>query len=176
MLTVPLAVWGTMAGLRAATVGADTFGLWETRGRLNIYSQIGMAILIGLATKNGILVVEFTNQLRARGIAFDDAIREAARNRLRPILMTGISTALGALPLVLGSGPGSGGRRAIEIVVFTGVTTATFLTLFVVPVAYSVLGRHTKLPGARDREIDALEAAAPELDTLVVRHEGAVGR
>jgi len=159
MLSVPLAVSGALAGLYAATVGADTFGLWETRGSLNIYSQIGMTILIGLATKNGILLVEFTNQLRARGIAFDEAIRQAARGRLRPILMTGISTALGALPLVLGSGPGSGGRRAIGIVVFTGVLTATFLTLFVVPVAYSILGRRTTLPGAREREIDALEAS-----------------
>jgi multidrug efflux pump len=77
--------------------------------------------------------------------------------------MTGISTALGALPLVLGSGPGSGGRRAIGIVVFTGVLTATFLTLFVVPVAYSILGRRTKLPGAREREIDALEASSGAL-------------
>jgi multidrug efflux pump len=163
MLSVPLAVSGALAGLYGATLGAESLGLWETRGSLNIYSQIGMTILIGLATKNGILLVEFTNQLRARGIAFDDAIREAARGRLRPILMTGISTALGALPLVLGSGPGSGGRRAIGIVVFTGVLTATFLTLFVVPVAYSILGRRTKLPGAREREIDALEASSGAL-------------
>jgi multidrug efflux pump len=158
MLSVPLAVSGALAGLQGATIGADALGWWETRGSLNIYSQIGMTILIGLATKNGILLVEFTNQLRAKGVAFDEAVREAARGRLRPILMTGISTALGALPLVLGSGPGSGGRRAIGIVVFTGVLTATFLTLFVVPVAYATLARRTKLPGEREREIDAFEA------------------
>jgi multidrug efflux pump len=158
MLTVPLAVSGALAGLHMATLGSDLFGWWETKGSLNIYSQIGMTILIGLAAKNGILLVEFTNQLRARGVAFDLAVREAATGRLRPILMTGISTALGALPLVLGSGPGSGGRRAIGIVVFAGVMTATFLTLFVVPVAYSFLARRTKLPGERDREVEALEA------------------
>jgi multidrug efflux pump len=108
--------------------------------------------------------VEFANQLRARGVEFHQAIREAARSRLRPILMTGISTALGALPLVLGSGPGSGGRRAIGVVVFAGVLTATFLTLFVVPVAYSVLARRTGVPGERERELDALESVpgAPE--------------
>lgn len=158
MLTVPLAVSGALAGLHAATVGARSFGWWETTGSLNIYSQIGMTILIGLATKNGILLVEFANQLRGRGVAFQQAVREAARSRLRPILMTGISTALGALPLVLGSGPGSGGRRAIGIVVFAGVLTATFLTLFVVPVAYSVLARRTQRPGERERAIDELAA------------------
>ena len=166
MLTVPLAVSGALAGLHAATVGAKSFGLWETTGSLNIYSQIGMTILIGLAAKNGILLVEFTNQLRARGMAFDDAIRQAASGRLRPILMTGISTALGALPLVLGSGPGSGGRRAIGIVVFAGVLTATFLTLFVVPVAYGVLARRTKLPGERERELEALEASTADEHSL----------
>ena len=159
MLTVPLAVSGALAGLRLASVGAEQLGWWETTGSLNIYSQIGMTILIGLAAKNGILLVEFANQLRARGADFDEAVREAATARLRPILMTGISTALGALPLVLGSGPGSGGRRAIGIVVFSGVLTATFLTLFVVPVAYSILARRTEIPGARERELDALEAS-----------------
>lgn len=160
MLTVPLAVSGALAGLYAATWGAESLGLWETRGSLNIYSQIGMTILIGLAAKNGILLVEFTNQLRARGVDFDEAVRQAAHGRLRPILMTGISTALGALPLVLGSGPGSGGRRSIGIVVFAGVLTATFLTLFVVPVAYRTLARRTGRPGEREREIDTLEQSA----------------
>ncbi|HKK53571.1 MAG TPA: efflux RND transporter permease subunit [Myxococcota bacterium] len=163
MLTVPLAVAGALAGLYATTIGAERLGWWETTGTLNIYSQIGMTILIGLAAKNGILLVEFANQLRGRGVAFEEAVREAARSRLRPILMTGISTALGALPLVLGSGPGSGGRRAIGIVVFTGVLSATFFTLFVVPVAYSVLARRTKRPGEREREIDRLEAELGDL-------------
>jgi len=157
MLTVPLAVSGGLAGLWLASLGAD-FGLWETRGTLNIYSQIGMTILIGLAAKNGILLVEFANQLRSRGLAFDEAIREAARARLRPILMTSIATALGAFPLVIGSGPGSGGRRAIGIVVFAGVLVATFLTLFVVPVAYALFARRTAVPGELDRRVDAIEA------------------
>ena len=159
MLTVPLAVSGGLAGLYLTTLGADVFGLWETRGTLNIYSQIGMTILIGLAAKNGILLVEFANQLRARGRDFDAAIREAARARLRPILMTSIATALGAFPLVVGSGPGSGGRRAIGIVVFAGVLVATFLTLFVVPVAYSLFARRTAVPGELDRRVDEIEAA-----------------
>jgi multidrug efflux pump len=168
MLTVPLAVSGGLAGLYFTTVGADVLGLWETRGTLNIYSQIGMTILIGLAAKNGILLVEFTNQLRAQGIAFDTALRDAAKARLRPILMTSISTALGAFPLVIGSGPGSGGRRAIGIVVFAGVVVATFLTLFVVPVAYSIFARRTAVPGELDREVDSIEAA-PAVGALTGR-------
>ncbi len=159
MLTVPLAVAGGLAGLWLTTVGADRLGLWETRGTLNIYSQIGMTILIGLAAKNGILLVEFANQLRAQGIAFETALREASKARLRPILMTSISTALGAFPLVIGAGPGSGGRRAIGIVVFAGVLVATFLTLFVVPVAYALFARRTAVPGELDRQVDAIEAA-----------------
>ena len=168
MLTVPLAVSGGLAGLWLTTLGADRFGFWETRGTLNIYSQIGMTILIGLAAKNGILLVEFTNQLRAQGRAFDVALRDAAHARLRPILMTSISTALGAFPLVIGAGPGSGGRRAIGIVVFAGVLVATFLTLFVVPVAYSLFARRTAIPGELDRAVDALEAL-PTAEALTGR-------
>ena len=108
--------------------------------------------------KNSILLVEFTNQLRAQGRDFETAVREAARARLRPILMTSISTALGAFPLVIGSGPGSSARRAIGIGVFAGVVVATFLTLFVVPVAYSLFARRTAVPGELDREVDAIEA------------------
>ncbi len=160
MLTVPLAVSGGLAGLYLTSVGSEVFGLWETRGTLNIYSQIGMTILIGLAAKNGILLVEFANQLRSQGRDFEAAIREAARARLRPILMTSISTALGAFPLVIGSGPGSGGRRAIGIVVFSGVLVATFLTLFVVPVAYSLFAGRTAVPGELDRQVDEIEAAS----------------
>ncbi|MCA9502232.1 MAG: efflux RND transporter permease subunit [Spirochaetaceae bacterium] len=171
MLTVPLAVAGALAGLHLATLGAHA-GLWHTTGSLNIYSQIGMTILIGLAAKNGILLVEFTNQLRAQGIAFERAIREAARARLRPILMTGISTALGALPLVLGSGPGSGGRRAIGIVVFAGVLSATFLTLFVVPVAYSFVARRTHTPGELDQALDELDRSTPAVVGLGGELEG----
>ncbi|MGE4651336.1 MAG: efflux RND transporter permease subunit, partial [Myxococcota bacterium] len=135
-------------------------GLQLTGGSLNVYSQIGMTILIGLAAKNGILIVEFANRLRAQGKDFDEAVREAARTRMRAILMTGISTALGALPLVLGTGPGSGGRQAIGIVVFAGVVFATFLTLFVVPVAYSMLGRRTQAPDTIAKRLESYEAEA----------------
>jgi multidrug efflux pump len=149
MLTVPLAVAGGLLGLVL------------TDGTLNIYSQIGMTILIGLAAKNGILIVEFANQLRAQGRGFDQAVVEAARTRLRPILMTGISTAIGALPLVLASGAGSGGRQTIGVVVFGGVLFATLFTLVVVPVAYSVLARGTKLPGTVERQLERYEGAEP---------------
>ena len=151
MLTVPLAIVGALAGL------------WLTDGSLNIYSQIGMTILIGLAAKNGILIVEFANQLRGRGLAFEEAVVEASRTRLRPILMTGISTAFGALPLIVGAGPGSGGRNAIGVVVFTGVLFATFFTIFVVPVAYAVVARRTQLPGAVERQLEAYSQADPGL-------------
>ena len=119
---------------------------FRTQGR---YAPIACASRPGAST---------ANQLRSQGREFDVAIREAARARLRPILMTSIATALGAFPLVIGSGPGSGGRRAIGIVVFTGVLVATFLTLFVVPVAYSLFARRTAVPGELDRQVDAIEA------------------
>ena len=148
LLSVPLAVVGALVGLQLSG------------GSLNVYSQIGMTILIGLSAKNGILIVEFANRLRAQGKDFDEAVREAARTRMRPILMTGISTALGALPLVLGTGPGSGGRQAIGVVVFAGVIFATFLTLFVVPVAYSLLGRRTQAPDTIAKRLESYEAEA----------------
>jgi multidrug efflux pump len=150
MLTVPLAIAGALAGL---VVAGES---------LNIYSQIGMTILIGLAAKNGILIVEFANQLRAQGIPFQEAVEEASRTRLRPILMTGISTALGALPLILGTGPGSGGRQSIGIVVFAGVLFATFFTIFVVPVAYALVARRTQLPGAVEQRLEGYELADVE--------------
>ena len=100
-------------------------------------------MLIGLATKNGILVVEFANQLRDEGLAFREAVLEASVLRLRPILMTGLSTSLGALPLVFAQGAGAEGRLAIGVVVLSGVTIATFTTLLVVPAAYGLIGRFT---------------------------------
>ncbi len=146
MLTVPLAIAGAL------------FGLWSLGGTINIYSQIGMTILIGLAAKNGILIVEFTNQLRAEGHDFRRAIIEAAETRLRPILMTGLSTAIGALPLMLGGGAGSGGRFSIGVTVFAGVSFATLFTLFVVPVAYDLVARRTSLPGSVARQLERLDA------------------
>jgi len=134
MLTVPLAVAGGL------------FGLYMTGSSLNIYSQIGLIILIGLAAKNGILIVEFANQLRDEGMDVRAATLEAAATRFRPILMTGVSTAIGALPLVLSSGPGAESRITIGVVIFTGVLVATLFTLFVVPAAYAAAGKYTKTP------------------------------
>ncbi|MFT5082730.1 MAG: multidrug efflux pump [Lentisphaeria bacterium] len=134
MLTVPLAVAGGL------------FGLYVTGSTLNIYSQIGLIMLVGLAAKNGILIVEFANQLRDEGVEFSRAIVDAAQIRLRPILMTGVTTAAGSVPLILSSGAGAETRTVIGIVVLSGVIFATFFTVFLVPVAYSVLARRTGSP------------------------------
>ena len=141
MLTVPLAMAGGL------------FGLYLTGNTLNLYSQIGLVMLVGLAAKNGILIVEFTNQLRDRQMSFYRAVLQAAEIRLRPIVMTGITTAAGAVPLILSSGAGSETRMVIGVVVLAGVISATLFTLFVVPVAYSVLARRTSLPGAIERRL-----------------------
>ena len=143
MLTVPLAVGGAL------------LGLWLTGNSLNIYSQIGLIMLVGLAAKNGILIVEFVNQLRDEGHPFDDALLEASAIRLRPILMTGITTAAGSIPLILSFGAGAETRLVIGVVVASGVTAATFLTLFLVPVAYSLLARNTGSPGDVTRRLEA---------------------
>ncbi|MGW8205620.1 MAG: efflux RND transporter permease subunit, partial [Hyphomicrobiaceae bacterium] len=142
MLTVPLAMAGGLAGL------------YLTGGTLNIYSQVGLIALVGLAAKNGILIVEFSNQLRDEGMAFDEALIEASRVRLRPILMTGITTVAGAVPLMLSFGAGAETRVVIGVVVMAGVSVATIMTLFVVPVAYSMIARHTGSPGDVQRRLD----------------------
>ncbi len=142
MLSVPLAITGALAGLYY-------FG-----GSLNIYTQVGLIMLVGLAAKNGILIVEFVNQLRDGGMPFREAILEAASIRLRPIVMTGITTAAGSLPLILSSGAGSETRAAIGTVIFAGVLAATFFTLIIVPVAYYLLARKTGSPGDVARALD----------------------
>lgn len=146
MLTVPLAAAGGL------------FGLVMAGSSLNIYSQIGLIILIGVAAKNGILIVEFANQLRDQGRSIHDAIIEASTLRLRPIIMTSIATAFGALPLVLWQGAGAGSRQTIGVVIFAGAMFATLLTLFVVPVIYGVLARFTKSPEYTSRKIEEWEA------------------
>src|SRR5688572_29825457 len=123
MMTVPLAITGALAAMTLAGV------------TLNVYSQIGLVMLIGLITKNGILIVEFTNQLRERGMAKLDALVEASSLRLRPILMTSAATVLGAVPLAVTTGAGSESRSAIGWVVVGGVAIGTIFTLFVIPVA-----------------------------------------
>ena len=132
MLTVPLAVTGGLAAL--ALTGQS----------LNIYSQIGMILLIGLMTKNGILIVEFSNQLRERGYSVRDAVIEASVMRLRPILMTSIAMIGGAIPLAWSTGAGAEARNAIGTVIVGGVTLSTLLTVLVVPSIYLLIGGYTK--------------------------------
>jgi multidrug efflux pump len=150
MLTVPLAALGGL------------FGLLIAGSTINTYSEIGLIILIGVAAKNGILIVEFANQLRDRGLEVREAIIEAASLRLRPIVMTSISAAFGAIPLVVWAGPGSGSRNTIGVVIFTGSIFATMLTLFVVPVFYDLLARFTKSPDWMTRQIEAYEEEAAQ--------------
>jgi multidrug efflux pump len=155
MTTVPLAVSGALIGLTA-------FG-----SSINIFSQIGAIILIGLAAKNGILIVEFANQLRDRGMEFKEAIVEASRIRLRPVLMTGLCTAFGATPLLLATGAGAESRQSIGAVVFFGVTCAVFLTLIVVPAVYSLVARKSHSPEYISQMIEKLRKTAPaEISTL----------
>lgn len=146
MLTVPLAAAGGL------------FGLLMAGSSLNIYSQIGLIILIGIAAKNGILIVEFANQLRDQGRSIREAIIESSALRLRPIIMTSIATSFGALPLALWQGAGAGSRQTIGVVIFVGAIFATILTLFVVPVIYGALARFTRSPEYTTRKIEEWEA------------------
>jgi len=129
MLAVPLALAGAL------------FWLWYFHQTLNIFSQIGMIMLIGLVTKNGILIVEFANQRRARGREIDQAIQDAAVARFRPVLMTNLSTMLGILPIALALGAGSASRVPMGVAVIGGLSVGTLLTLYVVPAMYSYLSR-----------------------------------
>jgi multidrug efflux pump len=106
---------------------------------INIYSQVGLITLVGLIAKNGILIVEFANQLQIRGLTKAMAVREASLTRLRPVLMTSAATVFGHLPLVLATGPGAAARNSIGMVLVTGMTVGTIFTLFVVPVFYSLI-------------------------------------
>ncbi|SEK51879.1 multidrug efflux pump [Colwellia chukchiensis] len=141
MLTVPLALVGALVGLNFMGMS------------LNIYSQIGIVMLIGLAAKNGILIVEFANQLRDKGHSFEEALIAAARQRLRPIVMTTFTTVTSAIPLVLAVGPGAESRMVIGVVIFAGVSIASIFTLFIVPGAYYWLCRHTGSPQRISQEI-----------------------
>jgi multidrug efflux pump len=126
---------------------------------LNIYSQVGLITLVGLVSKNGILIVQFANQLRETGAAKLDAVIEAAATRLRPILMTTAATVVGHFPLVLATGPGAGARNSIGIMLVSGMIIGTFFTLFVVPAIYLLV--------ARGRVPALAEAAMPELAEAV---------
>lgn len=142
LMTVPLAMAGALAGLLL------------TGQTLNIFTQIGLIMLVGLAAKNGILIVEFVNQLRDEGREFRDALVEASSLRLRPILMTSITAMAGAVPLILTGGAGSETRSAIGIVIFFGVAAATVFTLFIVPVAYQIISRRTGSPHDVERQLE----------------------
>jgi multidrug efflux pump len=142
MLTVPLAIGGAL------------LGLYLSGQTLNLYSQIGLIMLIGLAAKNGILIVEFANQLRDAGQEFHAALLEATEVRFRPIVMTGITTAAGSIPLLLSAGPGSETRAVIGTVILYGVLAATLFTLFIVPVAYDLLARRTGSPQQLARRLE----------------------
>ena len=145
MLTVPIAVLGGL------------FGLLMFGSSINTYSQIGLIILVGIAAKNGILIVEFANQLRDDGLSIREAVIESASLRLRPIIMTSIAAAAGALPLILEGGAGGEARKTIGVTIFFGAIFATLVTLFVVPVFYNLLARFTKSPMATARRIEAFE-------------------
>ena len=140
--TVPLAVGGGLVGL--AITGTT----------LNLYSQIGIVMLVGLAAKNGILIVEFANQLRDEGKEIVEAVQEAATRRLRPILMTSIATVFGTIPLALASGAGGAARSAIGVVIVFGVTLATLITLILIPIIYARLARYTGSPEAVTRKLE----------------------
>ncbi|GAA5189241.1 efflux RND transporter permease subunit [Ferrimonas gelatinilytica] len=148
MLTVPLGIAGALLGLLL------------TGESLNIYSQIGMIMLIGMVTKNGILIVEFINQLRDRGVAFEAAILEGASSRLRPILMTAFTTLFGAVPLLIASGAGAESRYAIGVVIFAGMALSTLVTLFVIPAMYRLLARNSHSPEHRAQQLEAELASA----------------
>ncbi len=132
LLSVPLAVTGALGTLLLTGI------------TLNIYSQIGMVMLIGLVAKNAILIVEFANQLREQGFSVREAVHKSAVARLRPILMTTIATVFGAVPIALATGAGAESRSSIGWVIIGGVTFSTVLSLFVVPVLYMLLARFTK--------------------------------
>jgi multidrug efflux pump len=154
MLTVPLALGGSL------------LSVWYFNQTINIFSQIGMIMLIGLVTKNGILIVEFANQRKSGGLSVQDAIRSAAEARLRPILMTSCATILGILPVALGLGAGSGSRVSMGIAVVGGMIFATGLTLYVVPAFYSYLSKEKKSLREVQPRLEAIEHGHAQLGSL----------
>ena len=147
MLSVPLSMTGAL------------LALWLSGGTLSIYSQIGLITLVGLITKHGILIVEFTNQLRDEGRELFEAVTEASVLRLRPILMTTGAMVLGTVPLALSHGAGAESRQQIGWVLVGGLMLGTLLTLFVVPVAYTLIATARRKPPRR-RHATASGAAA----------------
>jgi HAE1 family hydrophobic/amphiphilic exporter-1/multidrug efflux pump len=132
MITVPLAIAGAL------------ISLWMLDQTLNIFSQIGIIMLIGLVTKNGILIVEFANKKREAGLSIKEAVLEAAAQRLRPILMTSLATALGALPIAISLGAAATSRKPLGTVIVGGLMFSLILTLFVIPAVYTYLSSKHK--------------------------------
>jgi multidrug efflux pump len=149
MLTVPLSITGAL------------LALWWSGGTLNIYSQVGLVTLIGLITKHGILIVEFSNQLRAKGQVMREAVIEAATLRLRPILMTTGAMVLGAVPLATATGAGAESRQDIGWVIVGGLLVGTFFTLFVIPVVYTYLSRRVFIEADQEGTADLAAPALP---------------
>jgi HAE1 family hydrophobic/amphiphilic exporter-1 len=149
-------------------IASAMYAMALTGGSLNIYSEIGLVLLVGLMSKNGILMVEFANQLRDQGQSVMDSIRNAALIRLRPIVMTMIATVLGGLPLLFTTGAGAESRRALGWIIVGGLGFATVATLFLTPVVFSLLARFSKPRAAEEerlaRELAEAEARPPSLE------------
>ncbi|MBV9971703.1 MAG: efflux RND transporter permease subunit, partial [Candidatus Eremiobacteraeota bacterium] len=156
LIAVPLAILGAILGLRLRGFQSDVF------------AQVGYVMLIGLATKNGILIVEFANQLRARGASIVDAARSAAEIRLRPILMTSLAFTFGVVPLVIASGAGSAARRSLGTAVFGGMIVSTVLSLFIIPVLYVVIETFKERRQMRRRPFDGDGATTDGIATVEV--------
>ncbi|MGE4182904.1 MAG: efflux RND transporter permease subunit, partial [Limisphaerales bacterium] len=160
MLTVPLAAFGALAGLWLVGAAAQAKLIPTVPAmNINLFSQIGVVLLIGLVTKNGILLVEFANQLREQGLDAATAMIRAGAIRLRPILMTAFSTIAGTLPIAIGFGAGAESRRPMGVAVVGGMITSTVLTLLVVPVVYGVFQDLTGLLRRRRTATAPVEAA-----------------
>ncbi|HET9843878.1 MAG TPA: efflux RND transporter permease subunit, partial [Gammaproteobacteria bacterium] len=144
MFTVPLAVFGAL------------LGLWFFGLSLNIYSQIGLIMLVGLASKNGILMVEFINQLRDEGFETIQAILDASSIRLRPIIMTSFTVIMGAVPLILAHGAGAESRYVLGIVIFFGVLISLPLTLYIIPIVYLFIAKNTQSPKIIQEKLESL--------------------
>ena len=145
LFSVPVALIGALIALNLAM------------STLSIFTMLGIIMLIGLVLKNGILIVEFANQLQGSGLPRVAAVREAALTRLRPVLMTSAATVFGHLPLVLASGPGAAARNSIGMVLVTGMTVGTLFTLFVVPVFYSLIAAEHQPDALGDAEVEMTE-------------------
>jgi multidrug efflux pump len=153
LVTVPLAMTGAL------------FGLHLYGASINVFSQIGAILLIGLSAKNGVLIVEFANQLRDRGMDIKEAVLEAATVRFRPILMTSAATTFGSLPLLLGTGAGWESRQPIGIVIVFGVAISALLTLFIVPALYALFAKNTSSPQRVSRIIDQMQRSIVDEET-----------